>query len=152
MSLENVLPADADTLLVISGMGGFQYQARGLTQTLTPIHEATDNERSVNGTLLNLANPVFQKYASKITATDVDAPPLDGLWPGMEVTVSCALMLCYLTGRPGSPARPQVSGSSFVQGAFTFYRPQLEMRVMTLSQQFEEWKSDSGWSLELEEI
>ena len=31
MALENILPAGSDTLLTISGLGGFQYQARGLT-------------------------------------------------------------------------------------------------------------------------
>ena len=152
MSVENVLPAGADTLLVISGMGNFQYQARGLSQTLSLISEASDNERSVNGTLVNLANPIFRKYASKVTCTDVDAPPLDGLWPGMQVEVQCAAVLCYKTGNPGSPGRAEVSGSSYVQGGFTFYRPVLEMLVKTFSENFDEWKGDIGWVLELEEI
>jgi hypothetical protein len=152
MGLENVLPANADTLLVITGLGGFQYQARGLTQTLTPINEASDNVRSVNGTMVDLSNPIFRKYTSKITCTDVDAPPLDNLWPGMAVTVSCAVSLCYQTGRPGSPAREQVSGSSYTQGSFTFYRPVLYMMVKNVSQQFEEWKAENGWTIELEEV
>ncbi len=152
MPMENILPSAADTLLVISGMGGFQYQARGLTQTLTLISQATDNERSVNGKLVNLANPVFQKYQSRISCTDVDAPPLDGLWPGMEVVVECAASLCYKTGNPGSPSRLEVSGSSYVQGNFTFYRPVLTMLVKTYSENFEEWKGDMGWTLELEEV
>jgi len=152
MALENVLPSGADTLLTISGLGGFQYQARGITQTLSLINEASDNERSVNGTLINLANPIFQKYMSRITCTDVDAPPLDGLWPGMEVTVECAVSLCYKVGNPGSPGRPAVSGSDYQQGSFIFYRPQLVMLVKTLNQNFEEWKGDNGWSLELEEV
>lgn len=152
MTIENILPSGVDTLLTISGLGGFQYQARGLTQTMTVIPEATDNERSVNGTLINLANPIFQKYKSKITCTDVDAPPLDNLWPGMQVTVDCAVSFCYANGNPGSPFRPQVSGSSYTQGSFTFYRPVLEMLVMTLTQNFDEWKGDNGWTLELEEV
>lgn len=152
MPVENVLPAGADTLLVISGMGNFQYQARGLTQTLGLIPQATDLERSINGKLIDMGNPVFRKFMSKITCTDVDAPPLDGLWPGMAVTVQCAAGLSYATGNPGSPCRPEVSGSSYVQGGFTFYRPTLEMLVKTFSENWEEWRGDMGWVLELEEI
>jgi hypothetical protein len=152
MTIENVLPANADTMLIISGMGNFQYQARGLTQTLTLIPEATDLERSINGKLINMGNPVFRKYLSKITCTDVDAPPLDGLWPGMPVTVHCAASLCYATGNPGSPGRTEVSGSSYVQGGFTFYHPSLAMLVKTFSENWEEWRGDMGWALELEEV
>ena len=149
---ENILPSNADTLLTISGMGDFMFQARNLTQTLDVIPEATDSERSVNGTLIDLSNPVFRKFKSKITCTDVDAPPLDGVWPGMILTVGCAVSLCYENGNPGSPIRPEVSGSSYTQGSFTFYRPVLEMRVITFSEDFEEWKSDVRWMLELEEV
>jgi hypothetical protein len=151
MSIENALPSGADTLLVISGMGSFQYQARGLTQKLQLIPQATDLERSINGELVDVGNPVFRKYTSTITCTDIDAPPLDGLWPGMRVTVQCAASLCYATGNPGSPGRPEVSGSSYTQGGFTFYRPVLEMLVKSHSENFEEWRGDIGWSLELEE-
>jgi len=152
MSVENVLPSGADTLLVISGMGDFQYQARGLTQTLGLIPEATDLVRSINGKLIDMGNPVFRKYLSKISCTDVDAPPLDGIWPGMLVTVHCAASLSYATGNHGSPGRPEVSGSSYVQGSFTFYRPVLEMLVKTFTESFEEWKGDNVWVLELEEV
>ena len=152
MTVENVLPAGADTLLVISSMGNFQYQARGLIQTLGLIPQATDLERSVNGKLIDMGNPVFRKYMSKITCTDLDAPPLDGIWPGMLVTVQCAASLSYANGNPGSPGRPEVSGSSYVQGGFTFYRPVLEMLVKTFSENWEEWKGDMGWALELEEV
>ena len=151
-AIENVLPANADTLLTISGFGNLLYQARGLTQTLEVIGEASDLERSVNGTLVDLSNPIFRKYKSKITCTDVNAPPLDNVWPGMVVDVDCAVNLCYPTGNSGSPARNEVAGSSFVQGIFTFYRPALKMRVVTLSQSFEEWRADMAWVLQLEEV
>lgn len=152
MTMENVLPPNADTLLSISGFGTLLYQARGLTQTLELIPEATDLERSVNGTLVDMSNPIFRKYKSKISATDVDAPPLDNVWPGMIVDVDCAVSLCYPTGNPGSPARQEVSGSSWTQGQFTFYRPVLTMRIVSLSENFEEWKADNAWVLQLEEV
>ena len=152
MTMENVLPPNADTLLSISGFGTLLYQARGLTQTLELIPEATDLERSVNGTLVDLSNPIFRKYKSKITCTDINAPPLDNIWPGMVVTVDCAISLCYPTGNPGSPARPEVSGSSRTDGSFTFYRPIMEMLVVNVTQHLDEWKAAIGWDLELEEV
>jgi hypothetical protein len=149
---ENVLPGGSDTLLTISGVGGFQYQARGLTQTLSVIKQAEQQVRTINGGLLDISNHAFRKYASKISCMDVDAPPLDNLFPGTIVTVDCAVNLCYLTGNPGSPARPEVSGSSYIRGAYTFYRPVLTMMVMAPSQSFDEWKADNSWELSLEEV
>lgn len=151
MPFENVLPAGADTLLTISGLGGFQYQARKLTQTLFVIPAAKQLARTINGVLTDISNPAFRKYGSTITCTDVDAPPLDNLWPGMEVTVGCAAFLCYETGNPGSPARPEVSGSSYVNGRYTFYNPVLLMRVANVKENFDEWDCANGWELELEE-
>jgi len=150
--LENTLPAGSDTLLVISGLGGFQYQARGLTQTLEVIKQASQQERTINGVLIDISNPIFRKYGSKITCTDVDAPPLDGLYPGDTVTVLCAASFCFLNGNPGSPFRTVVSGSEYVQGHYTFYRPVLTMMVMTLHEHFDEWKCAMSWELDLEEI
>ena len=140
----------SDTQLRISGLGTLLYQARGLSQTLQPIKAAQQLERTVNAALVDISNPAFRKYASKITCTDVHVPPLDNLWPGMEVTVECAAALCYATGNPGSPARPVVA--TWTQGAFTFYRPLLTMRVVDFNEQFEEWKHDVVWELDLEEV
>jgi hypothetical protein len=141
----------SDTLLRISGFGTMLYQARGLTQTLTVIKAASQLERTVNGALADISNPIFRKYVSKITCTDIHVPPLDNVWPGMIVTIDCAASLCYVTGTPGSPARPVVA--TWVQGNFTFYRPRLTMRVAeTPSVHFEEWKHDVVWELDLEEI
>jgi hypothetical protein len=152
MPFENILPSGADTLLVISGLGGFQYQARGLTQTLTIIKQLQQQLRTINGSLIDVSNPAFRKYASKITCTDVDAPPLDNLWPGMVVTVQCAATLCYETGNSGSPYKPITPGSSYTNGHFTFYRPMLSMMVMDVQENFDEWKSDNGWEIDLEEV
>jgi hypothetical protein len=152
MSMENVLPAGDDTLLTISGLGGFQYQARGLTQTMGVIGAMKQQKRDINGNLLDLSNPIFRKYTSRISCTDVDAPPLDGLFDGMIVTVQCAVEFCYPTGNPGSPYRTPVSGSDYTQGNFTFYRPALLMMVMDVQQHLDEWKRDNGWDLELEEV
>ena len=146
------MPTPTDTLLTISGFGEMLYQARGLSQTLSVIPEAKDQERSITGKLLDLSNPAFQKYATKITCTDINFPPLDNVWPGMVVTIGCAAYLCYLTGNTGSPARPEVSGSSYVLGAYTYYRPVLEMLIGEPDETFEEWKAQVQWTISAEEI
>jgi hypothetical protein len=149
---ENVLPSNSDTLLVISSFGNMLYQARGLTQTLTAIGAATQLERTINGTLLDLSAAQFRKYTSKIDIpSEVYAPPLDGIFPGREVTVECAASLSYVTGRPGSPNRSVVSGSMWSEGGYTFYRPELIMLIRSVEVHFDEWKNVVGWTVELEE-
>lgn len=154
MPFENILPASSDTLLQISSFGNMLYQARGLTQTLSVIGEATQQERTINGTLVDISAAQFRKYASKITSpSDVNAPPLDGVFPGMIVQVDCAISLAYLTsGGNGPNHRAEVSGSSYTEGAYTFYRPDLTMMIKTVETQFDEWKNVVGWTLELEEV
>jgi hypothetical protein len=151
---ENLLPANADTLLTISSFGNMLYQARGLTQTLSVIGAATQQERTINGNLVDISAAQFRKYASKISVpNEVDTPPLDGVFPGMIVTVQCVVGLAYLTtGGNGPHHRPEVSGSAYVEGAYTFYRPQLTMMIKTVDTQFDEWKDIVGWTLELEEV
>lgn len=151
---DNVLPANSDTILSISSFGNMLYQARGLSQSLEVIGEATQVERTINGTLIDLSNPAFRKYKSTITSpSDVSAPPLDGVWPGMEVTVECVNEISYLTSGGNGPFnRPEVSGSSYEQGAYTFYRPVLTMLVRTVELHMDEWKCVIGWSMELEEV
>jgi hypothetical protein len=154
MSFESIVPVSVsnDTLLQISGLGTLLWQGRGLTQTFDVINAAKQQERTINGILKDISNTMFRKYLSKISCTDNTTPPLDNVWPGMTVTVHCAAELCYQTGNTGSPARPQVSGSSYTQGSFTFYRPIMTMMVVNLAQHLDEWKCVIGWDLELEEI
>ena len=52
----------------------------------------------------------------------------------------------------GPHHRPEVSGSSYTEGAYTFYRPELTMMVKTVETQFDEWKNVVGWKLDLEEV
>lgn len=151
---ENILPANSDTLLTISSFGNMLYQARGLTQTLSVIGAATQLERTINGNLVDFSAAQFRKYASKINSpNDTNSPPLDGVFPGMQVTVQCVVGLAYLTtGGNGPHHRAEVSGSVYTEGAYTFYRPELTMRVRSVETQFDEWKDIVGWSLELEEV
>lgn len=139
-----------DTLLVLSGIGIPDYSSRGLTQTLEPIEAATSLRRTVNGSLVDLSFAQFRKYKSSISCHDQEPPAADGIWPGQVVTVDCVAELSYPSG--GSPARPVVSGSTRTEGAFTFYRPQLQMRVTGLSVNRDEYGAAVQWQMDLEEV
>lgn len=153
------------TLLVITPLSGntaptlTPYSARGLTQTLNPITsisgsgEATGTliRRSINGSLINLTYPQFRKYASDISCQDSSAPCLDNAWLGEVVSVDCVCELAYTTAG-GSPARPEVTGSSRVDGAFTYYRPTLIMMVTKISNSLAEWQDKYSWSIGLQEV
>jgi hypothetical protein len=154
MAFESIVPVGTsnDTLLTISGLGTMLYQARGLTQTLEAIGASKSQSRTVNGRLLDMSNPIFRKYLSKITCTDSTAPPIDNLWPGLTVTVHCAAELAYLTGNIGSPSRNEVSGSSRTEGNFTLYRPVLTMLIQDVNQHLAEWAGDIQWEISLEEV
>jgi hypothetical protein len=146
-------PTVGDTQLSISAWGQLIFQARGLTQTLEVIQAAQQQERDAYGELLDLSNPAFRKYQSRIACTDVRPPPFDALWPGMVVEMSCAAFLCYAIGNPGSPAQEEVSGSSFTANGFVFYRPFFpQMMVRSISWQREEWKMNQGWAFSVEQV
>lgn len=141
-----------ETVLVISGHGPSPFSARGLKQTLEPIDSAKSNfHRTINGELINLAPVQFKKYKSVITCEDQEAPTLDGVFPGDTVTVQCAAELSYLTAG-GSPNRPVVGGSTYADGSYSFYRPELVMMVMDFKTEKDEYGAVVSWELDLEEV
>lgn len=143
-------PVDNDyTLLVLDGMGVPLYSARGLTQTLTPISAANNVRRTVNGGTIDLSYEQFRKYSSKISCTDHRTPAIDGIWPGMEVTIACVAELAYASS--ATPQRTAVSGSERIEHGFTFYRPVLDMVVLGYETQTDEYGATISWSLDLEE-
>ena len=143
--------ASNPTLLTIAALGIPPYSARGLRQTLTPIQQASQVRRTVNGSLKDISFDGFKKYASTITGADQMPPAVDGIWPGLEVVVECISELSYKTAG-GSPDRTVVSGSSRVVGDFTFYRPVLTMRIVSFNVDTDEWDAAVSWSMQLEEI
>ncbi len=140
-----------ETLLVISSMGTPLYSARGLRQTLTPIQSAGYLLRDINGELCNLSDTNFTKYISTISGEDARSPAANGVMPGLPVTVDCIIELAYLTSG-GSPTRTVVGGSSYTEGNFTRYRPQLSMMVTNIEIDSDEWNSLTNWTLSLEEV
>jgi hypothetical protein len=139
-------PANGQTVLVIDGVEIPYGAGRGVRQTLTPIGQATQLRRTVNGDLIDISSTLFRKYTTTITCTDQAAPTLDNIWPGMEIVIDCAVEL------PGTATRPVVSGSTRVDGDATFYRPQLTMMVTSFSVEVDEWQAVVGWSLSAEEV
>jgi hypothetical protein len=139
------------TLLSLSGIGVPPYSARGLTQTLEPIEQATQLKRTVNGALVDLSAAPFRKYRSTIACQDQDPPAIDGVWPGQVVTVECVAELSFPTAT-GAPARPAVEDSERSEGAFSFYRPILVMRVTGFSVARDEYGAVTAWQLQLEEV
>jgi hypothetical protein len=139
------------SLFKMTGVGMPPYATRGITQTLAHIGGAAQIHRTINGDLADFSFDQFRKYVSTVSATDQRPPALDGVWPGLEVTVECAHALAYLTAG-GAPARTPVPDSSFTEGAYTFYRPILQMRITGFDGSFDEWQAGESWSITLEEI
>jgi hypothetical protein len=138
------------TILVITGMGIAPYSARGLSQKLALVANAGNLTRSINGRAQNWNMPQFEKYATTITCTDVNVPALDGIWPGDEFTMECACNLSYPVA--GTAQRTAVSGSSFTDNGFVFYRPVLEVQFVTFDCTFNEWGAEVGWTMEFVEV
>ena len=139
-----------DTALTLDGIGVPAYSARGLTQSLEPIDAALQLRRTVNGALADLRDEPFRKYKSTISGQDQEPPAFDGVWPGGLVEIGCVVELCFPTASSG-PARPAVVGSERVEGAFTFFRPILTMRVTGFSLSRDEYGAAVSWQLQLEE-
>lgn len=141
----------ADSLLVLAGIGVPHYSARGLSQTLEPIDGAAQLRRTVNGALVDLSYAPFRKYKSTLACQDQEPPAVDGIWPGQVISVDCVAELCCATAN-GPPERPVVNGSQRIEGAFTFYRPVLTMRITGFSVSRDEYGSAVSWQMQLEEV
>jgi hypothetical protein len=87
-----------------------------------------------------------------VTGNDQAPPALEGLWVGVVVTVNCHVELAYRTGAGGFPERTPVSGSTRVEGNYTYYRPRFTMRVVESQIELEEWERTASWTLALEEV
>jgi hypothetical protein len=169
--VENALPSspDQDTLLVISaagsgaisgsggGLGQMLYQARGLTQTLALAKQASVTDRTINGKLVNLSPQQMRKYVTTISTTagqgggNNRAPPLENLFPGMEVQIDCACALAYQTGMTGCPTREAVDSYDTASG-YTIYRPSLLCLIIDVALNFDEWGNSYGFTITAEEI
>jgi hypothetical protein len=144
-----------ETLLQIYDSGGKSllplYSSRGVKQTMKFRDGAKSQRVTVNGELINLALVRMQKYSSTIEGHDVRPPSRDDVWPGRQVTIACAYLLQYPTSG-GSPSRTVVSGSTFVEGNFTFYRPLMTFMIADMHGTFDEWQAGYTWAIDMNEI
>jgi hypothetical protein len=141
---------DNGTLLVLDGIDLPRFSARGLTQTLDHIDQASAIQRAINGEPIDFSSPQFRKYKSTITCTDQQTPLPDDLWPGAYVTVSCVAELQFDPSI--GPEHSAVSGSERVDGGRSFYRPILNMIVMSFTTTKDEYQATIGWKIDLEEV
>jgi hypothetical protein len=130
-------------------MGIPLYSARGCTQTLVPIKAVQVQRRTINGNLIDLSYPQFQKYSTEITCKDRRGPAIDGIWPGREITIYCIAELAHPIGN--APQRVAVGGSTYTEGGFVRYRPILDVRITDFKTAPEEWMADVAWMLRAEE-
>jgi len=126
------------------------YSARGLSHKMSYIDGAMVQEYTVNGELVDLSLSRFRKLQLVISANDVRPPSLDACYPGREVIVECANVFSYPT-IGGTPGRTPVSGSEFIEGDFTFYRPTITAILGQPSDGFEEWEAGHAWTLQMRE-
>lgn len=144
--------AQDSSVLSLAGVGVPAYSARGLTQSLEPISEASQSRRTINGELKDLSLVQFQKYKSTVTGNDQNPPACDGLWPGRVIDVECIAELSYETGSDVGAERLVVTDSAYEEGDFTIYRPKLRMMVMAFTEEKDEWGATTSWSMTLEEV
>jgi hypothetical protein len=139
------------TMLVLSVGGVPLYSSRDLEQSLEPIDQAHVTRRTINGVLVDLSVNRFHKYKSKISCQDVEAPAIDGIMPGMTLTVDCVAELVYKTAG-GTPSRTVVTGSTRTVGGYTIYRPRLNMMVTAINSSISEYSHEVRWDIDLEEV
>lgn len=146
-----MVSATDPTVLRLSGIGVPPYSARGLSQTLTPIAEAGQFARSINGKLLNLSYEPMRKYKSTITGSDQRPPSIDNVWPGLVLDVDCIAELAIPDGALPFGRDPVDYESVRTEQGFTFYRPRLRMMVINFAVDQDEYGAQVGWSMDLEE-
>lgn len=127
------------------------YSSRGAKQN-TKFRDGAKSQRvTVNGELINLALSRMQKYSFSFDGNDVRPPSRDDIFPGRSVFIACPGILQYPTAG-GSPARPPVSGSQFIEGNFTFYRPIIHCMIADVHSVFDEWAATYNWTIDANEI
>ena len=61
-------------------------------------------------------------------------------------------MQSVATRSAGTAQRPAVTGSTFTDGGFTFYRPVLEVQFVSFDYTFDEWAAAVGWTMDFVEV
>ena len=95
MSFKN--PTTLISTALQPGWGSFN----NVTCEVEPIMESAEMVRDWNGTLKNLADPLFQQYRVRVYSDDEMYPAaLGGLWPGETLSIVAPLLLGGSVNRP----------------------------------------------------
>lgn len=171
MTYETVLKLGS--LIIPAGAG------RGISQTLKPIDNG-DLRRTVNGELTDLTRIQNRKFESQISVTDMSIPTLSGLWKGDVLSIECISKLNELVSPESAthtiqrdPVTDSIKGydSSGVKVpllsfggtgnrdltfdgnvAYIEFRPILEMMILSMSFNHDEYEAEAGWTIDLEEV
>jgi len=117
------------TLIAIDAIDFTDYAVRGITMTMTPIDQAKNLARDCLGNLVDISVAQFQQFKVSITCTDNDAPELDGIWPGQDITITCL---------------PRMNGTSDTPLV-------LDCKVTSWNTSRDEWGAEIAWQLEAEQ-
>lgn len=128
------------------------YSVRGLTERIELDFEP-QIVRNWNGDPIDVTPPQFKKYRVTVQVSDMDSPPLDGVFTGMTLTIDCVTEFCYETASAGG-SRTAVSGSERfdTDNNLTFYRPQLDVMVESYTIDTDEAGAVVGWTLVMIEV
>lgn len=166
--------------LTLDRVGFPPFSARNCKQTLTPVLTG-ELRRTVNGTLIYTGDQSCHKFQTSIECRDKVCPAFENIWRGSPVKVGCIQRLSQKTAQSRSLTlqRDPVENSVVVMDAhhqerevasitgrvvtlrnleepeaeiYVFYRPSLDMRVVSYKLLTDEWGFYGGWQLDLEEI
>jgi hypothetical protein len=117
------------TVISIAGIDLSDYAVRSLTMTLTPIEQASNVARDCLGQLVDISLAQFRQHKLTISCTDNDAPELDGIWPGMDIAVTCL---------------PRMNGTSDTPLTIL-------AKVVSWNTSRDEWGAEIAWQIEAEQ-
>jgi len=123
----------AYTLLAIDGIDFSQYAVRGITMTLAPIDQAKALARDCRGELADISLAQFRQHKVTISCTDHEVPKLTGVWPGMDVTITCI---------PGLGVSSVPSPDDVLT---------ILAKVTSWNTSRDEWAAEVAWQLEAEQ-
>jgi hypothetical protein len=138
-------------------IGGAEFpptSVRGVSETLEPIDGVPFDKYRLTLQCSDMNSPAFDALRVGIWRRTVNGGLVDLSGIGSTVTIDCISELAYLTaGSPApTPQRTAVGGSSRTSGAWTYYRPQLTVGLISKSQETDEYGAVCGWQAEFEEI
>jgi hypothetical protein len=170
-----------ESILTLSGVGFPSFSCREAEQTLIPLRSG-ELRRTVNGELCYTGPTHHHKYLSTVTCQEKNAPGIQQLWVGAEVTLGSLIKVWeeFTLTKRGihtlALSRPYEIGSVEIANVplvltekdathielthasdktvkvLVGFRPRLVMRVKDFRFSHKEWAESILWTVILEEI